>query len=338
MMRNTPPKGGSCKSRIRWTKLAFLRLWGLVVDLPAHAQHQRTAAQLSEAEFVALANRCAPGAPSDTLLAIARTESNLNPNAISINRPKAAARRSGYRDQDLVFSKQPRDPRQAKSWLQWFARHNYTVSVGPTQVNPEIAPRFRLKPEQLLDPCTNVRVGSAILISAYTELAYEIGEGFSALNIALSVYNSGDPRTGFRNSYVANVYAQAPRRTPLLTSPTLRITGLVITPSTGAKAASLFPIRGQVASFENNYSQSDPNNTRNHMQEPDADSSNAQVVGKYKAKSATREANCLSPVGSAGAHLIRVRRTKALEREFPRPALQPCCATATADRLAAFVG
>jgi len=79
------------------------------------------------------------------------------------------------------------------------------------QVNSEMAPQFHLKPEQLLEPCTNLRVGAAILISLYTDLAREMGEGFSALNTALSFYNSGNPITGFRNGYVESVYAHAPR-------------------------------------------------------------------------------------------------------------------------------
>jgi type IV secretion system protein VirB1 len=80
------------------------------------------------------------------------------------------------------------------------------------QVNMEVAPQFHVKPEQLLEPCTNVRVGTAILISTYTDLAREIGAGFYALDAALSIYNTGDATAGFRNGYVANVHAHAPRR------------------------------------------------------------------------------------------------------------------------------
>jgi hypothetical protein len=84
----------------------------------------------SEAEFVSLAARCAPGTPPDTLLAIARTESGLNPNAISINRPKAAARLGGHADGELVLGKQPKDRTEANSWLRWLSIHRYTVSIG----------------------------------------------------------------------------------------------------------------------------------------------------------------------------------------------------------------
>jgi type IV secretion system protein VirB1 len=193
--------------------LVFFGCCALVPSLPSYAQQQRSGVRLSEGEFVSLAVRCAPSAPPDTLLAIARTESDLNPNAISINRPRAAALRTGQTDGELVLARQPKDRKEAKSWLRWFALHRHTVSIGLMQVNAEMTQRFHLQPEQLLEPCTNIRVGAAILISAYTEWAHKIGEGFSALDAALSIYNSGDSTMGFRNGYVDSVYAHAPRRT-----------------------------------------------------------------------------------------------------------------------------
>src|SRR5882762_2908234 len=184
----------------------------LMVGSVANAQTQRPQKHLSESEFVSLARRCAPGAPADTLLAIANTESALYANAISINRPNAAARRAGYGDGQLVLTKQPNDRTEATNWLHWFLLRRYTVSIGLMQVNSEMAPHFHVKPEQLLEPCTNLRVGAAILISLYTDLAREMGEGFPALDVALSFYNSGNAITGFRNGYVSNVHAHAPQR------------------------------------------------------------------------------------------------------------------------------
>ena len=57
-------------------------------------------------------------------------------------------------------------------------------------------------------------IGAAILISAYTALAREMGEGFSALDATLSFYDTGNVTAGLRNGYVANVYAHAPRGLP----------------------------------------------------------------------------------------------------------------------------
>ncbi len=193
-------------------RFGTLTCLSLLLGFVTNAQAQLTHARLSDADFVSLARRCAPGAPADTLLAIARTESALNANAISINRPNAAARRAGYSDGQLVLTKQPNDRTEATNWLHWLLRRRYTVSIGLMQVNSEMAPHFHVKPDQLLEPCTNLRIGAAILISVYTDLAREMGEGFSALDVALSFYNTGNPTAGFRNGYVANVYAHAPRR------------------------------------------------------------------------------------------------------------------------------
>jgi type IV secretion system protein VirB1 len=196
-------------------RLGTLTCFSLLLGLVTNAQTLRTHAQLSDADFVSLARRCAAGAPADTLLAIARTESALNANAISINRPNAAARRAGYSDGQLVLTKQPNDRTEATNWLHWFLRRRYTVSIGLMQVNSEMASHFHVKPDQLLEPCTNLRIGAAILISVYTDLAREMGEGFSTLDVALSFYNTGNPTAGFRNGYVANVYAHAPRRSAI---------------------------------------------------------------------------------------------------------------------------
>jgi type IV secretion system protein VirB1 len=196
-------------------KPGILTCLSLLLGLATPAQERAAGSRLSEAEFVSLATRCAPGAPADTLLAIARTESDLYTNAISINHPRASARRVAYRDGELVLTKQPKDRREAMSWLHWFAFHQYSVSIGLMQVNAETAARLRVNADQLLEPCTNLRIGATILISAYSKIAREIGEGFSALDAALSSYNTGNPTAGFRNGYVANVYAHAPIRSPL---------------------------------------------------------------------------------------------------------------------------
>lgn len=195
-------------------KLGILVCFCALLALLTPAQERSQAPRLSEAQFISLAARCAPGVPADTLLAIARTESGLDPNAISINRPRASARRAGYGDGEIILARQPRNPMQATRWLHWLERYHFTVSIGLMQVNAEMAPQLHLKPEKLLDPCTNLRAGGTILISAYTELARKMGTGFAALDAALSFYNTGDPSDGVLNGYVAKVYEHAPRKLP----------------------------------------------------------------------------------------------------------------------------
>ena len=184
--------------------------FGLLTPAQEHSQ----ALRLSEAEFISLAGHCASAVPSDTLLAIAQTESGLYTDAISINRPRASAKRAGYADGHVILSRQPRSRAEAKRWLRWLTLHHFTISVGLMQVNIETAQPLGISAEQLLEPCTNLRLGARILAAAYSEVAREIGEGFTALDAALSIYNTGDSTAGFRNGYVANVYAHAPYGSP----------------------------------------------------------------------------------------------------------------------------
>ena len=190
-------------------KLGILAGFYLFFGVLTTAQEPFQAPRLSEGEFLSLAVRCAPGLPSDTLLAIARTESGLNSNAISINRPRSSARRAGYRDGEIMLSRQPKDRMQAMRWLRWLSSHHFTVSIGLMQVNVETALPFGVSSDQLLEPCTNLRVGAKIFMEMYSEAASKMGEGFAALDAALSLYNTGNPTAGLRNGYVASVYAQA---------------------------------------------------------------------------------------------------------------------------------
>ena len=60
-------------------RLTILFCSSLFLVSHAPAQEQRPHFRLSPFEFGSMAARCAPGVPSDTLLAIARTESGLTP-------------------------------------------------------------------------------------------------------------------------------------------------------------------------------------------------------------------------------------------------------------------
>jgi type IV secretion system protein VirB1 len=83
------------------------------------------------------------------------------------------------------------------------------VSIGLLQVNSEHAGHLHLTAEQLFDPCTNLRSGAALLSATYTTTARIQGEGFAALDSALSYYNTGSPTAGLANGYVQQVKRHA---------------------------------------------------------------------------------------------------------------------------------
>ena len=78
------------------------------------------------------------------------------------------------------------------------------------QINSRNLPRFGVTPEQVMDPCTNIRIGGAILAENYANASRQIEPGQPALWAALSAYNTGNFHTGFENGYVAKYVAIRP--------------------------------------------------------------------------------------------------------------------------------
>ena len=165
--------------------------------------------KLSITAFDGLAQSCAENVPVSTLEAIARTESALHPYALSINRPHQVARRQGWNRGTITLERQPASLDEAIAWTKWLLAQGLTVSIGLLQVNSEHSALLHLSPEQLFDPCTNLRSGAALLSATYAATARIHGEGFAALDSALSYYNTGSPTAGLTNGYVQQVKSHA---------------------------------------------------------------------------------------------------------------------------------
>jgi type IV secretion system protein VirB1 len=165
--------------------------------------------KMSVSSFQTLAQSCAANVPVSTLEAIARTESALYPYALSINRPHQLARRQGWNRGTITLERQPASLEEAIAWTKWLLAQGITVSIGLLQVNSEHATLLHLTPEQLFDPCTNLRSGALFLSTTYAATARIHGEGFAALDSALSYYNTGSPTAGITNGYVKQVKAHA---------------------------------------------------------------------------------------------------------------------------------
>ncbi len=165
--------------------------------------------KISLTSFQTLAHSCAANVPVSTLEAVARTESALHPYALSINRPHQLARRQGWNQGTITLERQPASREEAVAWTKWLLAQGITVSIGLLQVNIEHAALLHLTPEQLFDPCTNLRSGAALLSATYAATARVHGEGFAALDSALSYYNTGSPTAGLANGYVQQVKTHA---------------------------------------------------------------------------------------------------------------------------------
>jgi hypothetical protein len=106
----------------------------------------------------ALLLACAPNIAPATLEAVIRVESGGNPLAINVN---------GVRVQPPPATSAAEAARIAESYI----LRGYSVDVGLMQVNSRNLVALGMTVERVLDPCTNIRSGAAILAADYAEAA-----------------------------------------------------------------------------------------------------------------------------------------------------------------------
>ena len=145
---------------------------------------------------------CAMNVAPVTLEAIVRVESGGDPLAINVNH---------------LAGPQPHPATRAEAVriAQSYVARGYSVDLGLMQVNSRNLAALGYSIEQILDPCTNIKGGAAILTADYAEAVRSRGEGQRALQAALSAYNTGSFYRGFANGYVAKYYG--PNGVPALT-------------------------------------------------------------------------------------------------------------------------
>jgi len=164
-------------------------------------------------DIAALGRKCVPEAPLSTLNAIVRVESGGNLSAMQIDFPKTLLKRWHLPAGTVVLKRQPANAQEALAWLRYFESYGIYVDLGLMQVSSYETKRRNIDPESLLDPCTNLRAGWQILEDAYRIEVATYGPGQTALQHALSRYNTGNTAHGFDNGYVPRVLA-ALRRLP----------------------------------------------------------------------------------------------------------------------------
>ena len=144
----------------------------------------------------AILQQCAPKVSQVTMKAIIKTESNGFPWAIGINK--------GYK-----LSYQPKSKEQAISWVRYLEKNKYNFDVGLGQVNIKNIHQYGYKAEDALEPCTNLKMASDILVKNYNAALSKSPTTSSALQKAISAYNTGNYSSGFTNGYVGKVFANA---------------------------------------------------------------------------------------------------------------------------------
>jgi type IV secretion system protein VirB1 len=150
-----------------------------------------------------------------TLNAVVNVESGGGVNAIHVN---------GIADKDQPHA---RDAADAAVIAHRHIDAGRSVDLGLMQVNSKNLPGLGLSVEQVLEPCTNLHAGGAILAAFYTREAQRYGQGQRALMAALSDFNTGNDVAGIKSGYVAKyftvpslaVLSSVPRIVPVATSP-----------------------------------------------------------------------------------------------------------------------
>ncbi|MBX9594001.1 MAG: lytic transglycosylase domain-containing protein, partial [Roseomonas sp.] len=128
---------------------------------------------LELAAFLELAAACAPGIAPETLAAIARVESGLDPLFIGINERGATPVRSTT-------------PVEAAARATTLIAAGKSVDLGLMQINSRNLGWLGLAVQDAFDPCRSLAAGARVLTS-------------------FSAYNTGSPSRGLANGYVARV-------------------------------------------------------------------------------------------------------------------------------------
>lgn len=150
------------------------------------------AALLSPIAFSTLAAHCAPSVPSDVLLAVAQTESGLDPLALH--------------DNTAGVSEQPANLQGALADAgAWIGRGD-SVDLGLMQINSANLGALGMTARAALDPCASLAGGAAVLQAAYGG-GKTTSDQQVALLVALSRYNTGSPFRGIMNGYALKVMA-----------------------------------------------------------------------------------------------------------------------------------
>lgn len=144
-------------------------------------------------EFDALADKCAPDVSKDTLQALIKTESSMNPLAIAVVGGKV---------------KQPSTLSDALALVKELESQGSNYSLGLGQINVKNFKRLGVTAEDMFEPCKNLQAAQHILKECFVKAQKEDKTEGQQLGDALSCYYSGNEQTGYKG-YVQQVVSNA---------------------------------------------------------------------------------------------------------------------------------
>ena len=132
---------------------------------------------IAAAALVTYLSTCAPTVSPDTMRAIIAVESGRNELAVH--------------DNTLGRSYAAHDRASAARLVHALLARGDSVDVGIAQINSGNFTAYHVTPEQMLEPCANLRVSSSILAGAYNRAVNRFPEPREALRHAIMAYNTG---------------------------------------------------------------------------------------------------------------------------------------------------
>lgn len=109
-------------------------------------------------EFDALADKCAPDVSKDTLQALIKTESSMNPLAIAVVGGKV---------------KQPTSLKDALNLVKELEKNGSNFSLGLGQINKKNFDRLGVTAEDMFEPCKNLQAAQHILKECFVKAQKE---------------------------------------------------------------------------------------------------------------------------------------------------------------------
>lgn len=157
-----------------------------------------TAAQteiLSPQAFHVLAENCAPSVAPDILEKIVRAESRFDRFAIGVN---GANQRSYHPDSAEDAARIARE----------LIAQGHSIDMGLGQINSKNLGWLNLTVDTVFDSCANLTAAERVLRDGYDRARDQGSDPQTALQQALSAYNTGTFTRGFSNGYVARVMGE----------------------------------------------------------------------------------------------------------------------------------
>jgi type IV secretion system protein VirB1 len=153
---------------------------------------------LDIASAYALARACGPSVAPETLMSVLHVESHFNTLAIGVNSPGIHLPEAATKEEAVAAAR-------------GLIRRGVNIDLGLGQINSANLAWLGLSIEQAFEPCANVAAAARVLTLNYQAVVRFAPTPQHAIATALSLYNTGNRRRGFRNGYVARVYASATR-------------------------------------------------------------------------------------------------------------------------------